>query len=329
LLLAIALTFAVMTSGEIYVIDRANPARQEVGWVASWMWLVWLTLIAVFLPLSFPDGRLLSTRWRLVGYLGATGLVLTVAGAAVKPGPLSLNERVRNPFGVHGVAADLAVIASWTGAVLLGTAVTLAAISLVLRFRRARGVERAQLKWFAFAGWLTLAGLALAAVMQPISASWSEPVGGVGWLTFLFGALIGIPVAIGIAILRHRLFDIDVVINRTLVYGSLTAMLAAAYLGLVLVLRLVLDPLAGQSDLAVAASTLAVAALVRPLRSRIQTVVDRRFYRSRYDASRTLEGFAGRLRDELDLETLGVDLRRVVDETMQPAHVSLWLRSAL
>jgi hypothetical protein len=328
LLLAIALTFAGQFFGEVYVTDHANPARQGVGWAAGWMWLVWLTLIAVFLPLEFPDGRLLSPRWRLVRWLGGAGLLLGVAGAAVRPGPLAVNERVRNPLGVHGAIADLAALAADTGGVLIGAGVVLAATSLVLRFRRACGVERQQLKWFAFAGLLTLAGLALAALVELLPWSWSKPVGGVGWSMFLFGALVGIPVATGIAILRYRLYDIDVVINRTLVYGSLTATLAAAYLGLVLLLRLVLDPLAGQSDLAVAASTLAVAALVRPLRSRIQTVVDRRFYRSRYDASRTLEGFAGRLRDELDLDALGVDLRRVVDETMQPTHVSLWLRGA-
>jgi hypothetical protein len=328
LLLAIALTFTGQAFGEIYVTDHANPARQGIGWAAGWMWLVWLTLIAVFLPLEFPDGRLLSRRWQLVRWLGGAGLFLSVAGAAVRPGPLDLNEHVRNPLGLPGASADLAAAAARIGGVLVGAGVVLAAVSLVLRFRRARGVERQQLKWFAFAGLLALAGLMVAAIANWLPPPWSDPVGAVGWSAFLFGALVGIPVAIGIAILRHRLFDIDVVINRTLVYGSLTAMLAAAYLGLVLLLRLVLDPWAGESDLAVAVSTLAVAALVRPLRSRIQTVVDRRFYRSRYDASRTLEGFAGRLRDELDLDALGVDLRRVVDETMQPAHVSLWLRSA-
>jgi hypothetical protein len=155
---------------------------------------------------------------------------------------------------------------------------------------------------------------------------WTSFLGDVGWFVGLLGIVVGFPTAIGIAILRHRLYDIDVVINRTLVYGSLTVLLAATYFALVLGLRFLLQPITGRSDLAVAGSTLAVAALFRPLRTRIQHVVDRRFFRSRYDVEQTLDGFAGHLRHQLDLEALGDDLRDVVASTMQPAHVSLWLR---
>ena len=201
--------------------------------------------------------------------------------------------------------------------------VVAAAVALVRRFRAARGVERLQLKWVVFAGAM------LAAVFL------------VGFPTFLFPvpdsvesvrgsaftlASAGIPVAAGIAILRYRLYDIDVVINRTLVYGSLTATLAAVYLGSVLLLQLALDPVTSGSSLAVAVSTLAVAALFRPARARIQAVVDRRFYRRKYDAAHTLEGFSARMREQVDLDALGGELRSVVAETMQPAHVSLWLR---
>jgi hypothetical protein len=187
-------------------------------------------------------------------------------------------------------------------------------------------VERQQLKWFALVGLIMLSGLTVSAVAEPLPDRLAEVFGSIGWSTFLFGFIAGIPAAIGIAILSHRLYDIGVVINRTLVYGALTLTLAVFYLASVLVLRLVLSPLTGDSDLAVAASTLAVAALFRPLRSRIQAAVDRRFYRARYDAGRTLESFSGRLRDEIDLETLGSDLRQVVRDTVHPAHVSLWLR---
>ncbi len=329
LLLAITLAFAARALGLVYVLTPSNPGFLAVAWVASWAWSVWMALAGIFLPLVFPDGRLPSRRWRPALWLGAVALVMTVVGAAFTPGRLDLGVPVRNPLGARGASAEVIELVSGLGNLLVGLAFLLAAASLVHRFRGAGAVERQQLKWFAFAGLLGLAGMAVSVVPLLYPGGWRNPVGAVGWFTFLFASILGVPAAIGVAILRHRLYDIDVVIKRTLVYGSLTALLVATYLGLVLVFRLVLSPVTGDSDLAVAGSTLAVAALFRPLRARIQGVVDRRFYRSRYDAARTLDGFSARLRDELDLETLGTDLRRVVHETMQPAHVTLWLRSSV
>jgi asparagine N-glycosylation enzyme membrane subunit Stt3 len=210
---------------------------------------------------------------------------------------------------------------NWVGFALWAASAPAAVASMIVRFRRSHGVERQQLKWFTTAAALLLLDFVLSFLLSDVigeEASWA----------FIALGLLGVDLAVAIAILRHRLYDIDVVIKRTLVYGSLTVMLAATYFALVLGFRFVLQPVTGKSDLAVAASTLAVAALFRPLRTRVQHVVDRRFFRSRYDAELTLEGFAAQLRNELDIDSLGTDLRHVIATTMQPAHVSLWLRRA-
>ena len=229
------------------------------------------------------------------------------------PGPLEDFPQLDNPFGI-----DTPLLDPLTGlsVLLLAIGMVGSAASAITRFRRAHGERRQQMKWLALAG-------TIVAVMVPVSVAgadvlWDDTAVNIACMI----AVLGLPIAAGIAILRHRLYDIDVVINRTLVYGGLTATLAAAYLVLVLLIGLAV----GRSGLAVAASTLAVAALFGPARARIQAGVDRRFYRRRYNAARTLEAFGGRLRDELDLETLATDLRDVVVETVQPAHVSLWLR---
>jgi hypothetical protein len=313
------------------------PARAFSAWLSDWTWYVWLTLAGVFLPLLFPTGRPLSRRWRRVVWLGVAALALSLAGNAFQPGRLDVDSAVPvdNPFGIPGVQGLMDVLAR-AGDVLAGIAFVLAAASVVIRFRRSRGVERQQLKWFAYVGVLAALGLGVAMVAVLFGTQPGEDGGGttldilgaVGWFTALFAIVVGIPVATGMAILRHRLYDIDVVINRTLVYGALTATLLLSYLGLVLLLQLTLSPLTEDNGLAIAGSTLGVAALFRPARARIQALVDRRFYRRKYDAARTLEGFGARLRDEVELDSLSAELRAVVADTMQPAHVSLWLREA-
>jgi hypothetical protein len=299
--------------------DGTVPGGVTAAWLGSWLFLPPLFGTPQLLFLLFPDGRPLSARWRAAVGLAAAGIVLLAVGAALVPGPIvdAPVEGLANPFGVDG--AEVVAGLGWTSGLL---SIVLATASLALRFRRARGEERLQLKWFVFAAVLFAVSCAAAGLL--FLAHGDLPAGG---QLLVLAAFATIPSAAAIAILRYRLYDVDVVVNRTLVYGALTATLAGAYLGCVLLFQLLLSPLTEDSGLAIAGSTLAVAGLFGPARARIQAAVDHRFYRRRYDAARTLEGFTARLRDELDLEALAGDLRGVVRDTVQPAHVSLWLRS--
>jgi hypothetical protein len=305
-------------------IETGALSARAAGWVEvlAVAGVLAVALTGTQLPLLLPDGHLLSPRWRTFSRLSA-GLVV-VAGVATLLQPKTVDELpgVPNPLGVEGGDAFGAVF------FLVILCFFAAVASLVLRYRRARAHDRVQLRWIGLGGVAFLVTFVLALVLIDITGSTNDPNSLDGLIEPLFLlAFAALPVSVGIAILRHRLYDIDVVINRTLVYGGLTATLAGVYLGSVLLLQLVLSGLTRDSGLAVAASTLGVAALFRPARRRIQELVDRRFYRKKYDAQRTLEDFSSRLREQVDLDTLNAELSQVVRDTMQPTHVSLWLRS--
>jgi hypothetical protein len=323
LLLAVALLLASTSLIEGYVVTSDDPSPVAI-WLDDWFSNIWILLVGVWIPLLFPDGRLPSPRWRPVAWAGTAAFGVAILGYALGDRVLDTSApgTVHNPYALPGGAGDLAASIAPVAELGLIPAILGAMAGLVIRLRRSRGVERQQLKWFAYVGALMLGALFLAAVSLTDPELLGDTVGSVGWGAFLLLTVLGLPVAMGAAILRHRLYDIDVVINRTLVYGALTATLAATYLALVLLIGLTV----GRSNVAIALSTLAVAALFRPARARIQGAVDRRFYRRRYDASQTLEAFGTRLRDQVDLDAVASDLRAVASDTVQPAHVSLWLR---
>jgi hypothetical protein len=298
----------------------ALPGAVLAAWYTSWFWYPTLALVLVFPLLLFPTGRLPSARWRPVAVAAAAATVGITALWALKP-TLQDEEHytVRNPIGLAWVPQDPDQTA--VGAVLYGLlliSMVAAGLSLVLRFRRSHGVERQQLKWFTYAGALLILSLLASDYLLPESSN----------LDVLAGLIIAlVPVAAGIAILRYRLYDIDRLINRTLVYGALTAVLGAVYAAVVLVLGQRFGGGGAEPpSWAVAGATLAVAALFQPARRRIQAVVDRRFARRKYDAAKTVEAFSARLREEIDLDTLSAELLAVVNQTMQPTRVSLWLR---
>ena len=311
----------------------SSPGSLPGGGTAAWLEAflggpIIITMFALLL-LLFPDGRPPSHRWRAVLWLDLVGAVLLFVGS-FKPGPMPPSSlRVANPFGIEKIGALVNVLL-YVGFSLALAVTTLGVVSLMVRFRRSRAQERQQIKWFAFAGAIMCAVTAVAPFL------WSLPPSSPGvtliWPVLFFSAVSTIPLATGIAILKYRLYDIDIIINRTLVYGCLTVTLAAVYLGSIVVLQTLQKRLfvlitgqAEQSQLAIVVSTLVIAALFTPLRRRIQSFIDRSLYRSKYDATKTLEAFSARLREETDMDALSDDLTSVVRETMQPAHVSVWL----
>ena len=291
------------------VLPDPLPATGVVAWLSGWLWVPSLGLLMTFALLLFPDGHLPSARWRPVAYLATGSIAVTMADFAVSSWP----DPYASVYAPQTVGSP--VVGVWFG--LLSACGLASAASLVVRFRRSRSEERLQLKWVAYAAAVTVA-IVVPAVAVSRGASPS--------LIFVVAAPL-VPAAAGVAILRYRLYDIDVVINRTLVYGLLTALLVVVYFVGVVFLQYTFRALTGgETQLAIVASTLAIAALFNPLRRRVQGFVDRRFYRRKYDAAKTLEAFSFRLRDETDLQALGEDLAGVTRETMQPEHLSLWLR---
>ena len=324
---AVGLLFAVTHfTGEyaIYTLLAAPgsplPGGEAAAWFTSWLWIPQLGSV-VFVVLLFPDSRLPSRGWRWFAWLSVLLVLMGALLCAISPGPISVGlGPIRNPLGVESLPSFIKVVER-----VVNTLLFAAVISLFIRLRRARGLEGQQIKWFVYATALTICGgIVTYPVSEAIGSQWLKWI---GFVPFIVGVM-AIPISMGIAIMRYRLYDIDILINRTLVYGSLTATLVALYFGGIVVSQRVFVFLTGeQSTLAVVASTLLIAALFGPLRGRIQVFIDRAFYRNKYDARQTLEAFSVKLRDETDLEALNDDLVGVVRETMQPTHVSLWLRT--
>ena len=314
------LLLAVDAYAELGIESRFGPlpGARVAAWLGSWIFVPAAFGLPMFLLLLFPDGNFVSKRWRLAGWTLGAIVTLAAASKAFRPGRISPGKE--NPLAPGGALGEAFGFLSSATELLALPGFALAVAGLAVRLRRSRGVERQQLKWFTYSAAFVGAGFASAILI---------PGGLAADLAFLVGltALALLPIAAGVAILRHGLYDIDLIINRTLVYGSLTIMLALTYLGGVAALQTLLRSFTGQgSQLAIVASTLAIAAAFNPLRRRVQRFMDRRFYRGKYDAAKTLATFGAKLRDETDLGRLGDEMISAVKETMRPAHASLWLR---
>ena len=298
----------------------AHAGGDLAAWVSGWIWIPAISLVTVFLPLVFPDGRLLSSQWRLVVPLDAAVVALATLGAAVLPGPLDNAAYLSNPFALDiGIQPEL----RWIVYLPLIVAIFIGASALVLRFRRATGESRQQLKWLAFS--VGVCGLVF----------WVIPLGKLGVLPpggdkltqdVVTAGILGIPISAGVAVLRYRLWDIDRIVSRTISYLIISAVLAVLFAATVVGIQVLLSRLTGQSTIAVASATLVAFAVFQPLRRRVQAAVDRRFNRAHIDAQRVLDGFAAGLRDDAALEALNEHLVAVVTRSMQPRSVGVWTR---
>ena len=318
LLFAAAGSLPAYATYGVFVDPGSLPAAEWAAWVSGWLDPLFF-LALMLLLLLFPNGHVPSPRWRIVLWMVAVGVAVSLADAAVKPGLIRKELPIENPLGIAR-AQPLSDALDTPVFLYFATCMVLSVAGLVVRYRGSSGDARVQIKWIALSALFLLGSLAAYFALAIAGAPQ-------GVVDFLFGlASASIPVAAGVAILRYRLYDIDRVISKTLAYGVLSVILAGVYLGLVLGGQALSSSLAGGSNLAIAVSTLVVAGLFLPVRSRVQQFVDRRFYRRRYDARRTLEAFGSHLREQVDLETLSLDLRHVVSETMQPAYASVWIR---
>ena len=316
LLSAIGLAYAV--AGQEVLLAHFPKTLTLADWL-GWIWLLGLGL-CVFVVLLFPSGNLPSRRWRPVAWAAGAGLAGWVLGNAFAPTIISGSPSERNPVGLTGPAGDVFTIMAAGGAVLIVATGLAAVLSLAFRYRRARTAERAQLKWLVYA-----AALIVAVLLAEVPAG--QIVGSGNAANNLRNAMTGgavalVPVAIGIALLRYRLYDIDRVISRTVAYAIITGLLVGIYAGLVLLANQVFG---SRTPAAVAAATLAAAALFSPLRRRVQRRVDRRFNRARYDADKTVAVFAAGLKDAVDLDAVQADLASAVQQALEPAHVSVWI----
>ncbi len=311
---------AIAAEYSVVALEEGWPLRAAAAWMAPWVWSLSAPVFPLVL-LLFPTGRPPSARWWPVAGMTVCGSLMVAGAGAMEAWsfvsqPLTGQQIFdRTGEGIYGTFEEI-------GVALLGSSLLLAAISVGFRYRSAKNVERQELKWLLLGGAITIVVMFTASPAAPWELERTIPLLPYAGLV----ALPAIPVAVGIAITRYHLYDIDVVINRTLVYLALTAILAATYLGIVVLLQQALGGFMRDSDIAVAGSTLAVAALFRPVRGRVQGFIDQRFYRRKYDATETLERFSARLRDQVDLDSLKADLTQVVGSTVQPAHASLWLR---
>lgn len=315
------LIFGVLCS-EVSKIGLEGPRAlgEWIYWVGTVTFNAGMGLL-LFIPLFLPNGELLSRRWRAAAWPLALFVILAVVAAAL--GPWKIEGEGRNPIGIPGLRPFLDLIEGLLGPFTMW-AFGFGILSLVLRYRHSHGVERQQVKVLALGALGVIGSFGALAATEALVGDQSDVVA----TLFVIVAILSLPASIAMAVLRHRLYDIDLVINRTLVYATLSAILAGTYLAIIVVLQQVLAPLTAESDLAIAASTLAVAALFRPIRARVQSFIDRRFYRHKYDAAETVGAFSSQLRDQVDLDSLRRELVSVVGSTMQPAHASLWLREA-